>query len=147
MELVNTKEVKKLIDYHSEQIKKLESLLEFSSSAGSTKATAAGKAKGRAKAKPAGKRKGKRGAISGAIVETISSSSSPMTAGDVKTRLTDLGLIEKGSTTIYSMLQQMAKRGTLKKTSSAKGVVYSAASAPASKKKAKATKKPGKASK
>jgi hypothetical protein len=125
MELINVHEIEKRIGEYQREIDRLNQLLELSSSFDGKKPRIA-KAAGPAKKTGAGRpRKGKRGAVTTSIIEVVGSSSKPITAGDVRDLLIEKGVVKKGSTTVATMLFQLARKGALKKAKSPNGVVYS----------------------
>ena len=125
MDLINIKEIERRIEHHKKEISKLEQLLSISSSfdAGKRKRSAA-------EAKPArGKKdkRAKRGSVTNSITDVLGAASSPMAAGDIRSVLISKGVVEQGSTTVYAMLNQMSNKGTIKKTKSSNGIVYTLA--------------------
>jgi DNA-binding PadR family transcriptional regulator len=128
MSFINTAEVKSKIAFHQAQIRALEGLLEIgdllSDKPGSG---AAAKATRGRKPGSKGKRGKKRGMLSGAIIALLENSPSPLQAGDIKRVLVEQGVADKKSTSVYAMLLQMDKRGSIKKTKTPSGMVYTAA--------------------
>ncbi|MDH5637190.1 MAG: BlaI/MecI/CopY family transcriptional regulator [Nitrospinota bacterium] len=127
MDLINTKEIERLIEKHKNEISKLEQLLSLSSSFdGSNRKRSATTAKPVRAKKGKKTKRAKRGSVTNSILDTLGAASKPMAAGDIRTILVDKGVVEKGSTTVYAMLSQMSKKGTVKKAKSANGIVYTA---------------------
>ncbi|MDH5477416.1 MAG: hypothetical protein OEY50_03710 [Nitrospinota bacterium] len=126
MDLINVKEIERRISEHKKEISQLEQLLVISSAFDGKKATKRSATSPSAtKAKPVRGKRAKRGSVSGAIIATLSSSSKPLSAGEVRNILVEQGVVKKGSTTVYAMLSQMTKKGSVKKGKSADGAVYS----------------------
>lgn len=132
MSLINLKQIKDQIALHEAKIKILKELLviggqldgkELSRAVGETKTVRRG-------TKP----KRKRGAITNAIKAMLESSSKPVSSGEIRKALEDKKLTDKGSSTVYSMLQQLAKRGTIAKTVKGYSISTAKSSATANKK-------------
>ncbi len=137
MAIINVKEVEKEIAWHEGRIKALTQLLELVPLLDEDAAPRRGRpAKSTAKPgrKPKAKTpvKRKRGAITEQIKTLLENANGPVASGAIRSALEKSGVIAKGSVTIYSQLQQMAKRGVIGKT--ADGYV-AAGDAPKSKKK------------
>lgn len=131
MSLINAQKIKGQIAWHESQIKILMKLMEIGSMLGGAEPS---RAVGKVKAVKRGRKpKKKRGAMTSAIKAVLESSSKPVSSGDIRKELENQGLVEKGSSTIYTLLSNMAKRGALSKT--AKG--YAIATAEKGKTKAK----------
>lgn len=123
MSIINTSEVQKKISYYESKIDALRQLLEISKTLeGGTRGRAREKKAGKKKAKPA--RRGKRGAVSNAVIAMLETATRPLTAGEIKAALEERKLAKKGSSSVYSTLLQMSKRGVLKKVKTAKGRGY-----------------------
>jgi len=112
MSLINPKEIKSKILWHEKQIEILEQLLGISDM---LEGKAAGK-KAAKKAKGVKRAKKKRGAITGAIQAMIKASKKPITSGEIKNALLEKGLVEKDSTTVYTTLNALTRRGVIYKT-------------------------------
>lgn len=127
MSFINTTEVKSKIAFHQAQIRALESLLQIGDILSDKRSGAAAKATRGRKPGSKGKRGKKRGMLSGAIIALLENSPSPLQAGDIKRALVEQGVADKKSTSVYAMLLQMDKRGSIKKTKTPSGMVYTAA--------------------
>ncbi|MGK7344989.1 MAG: transcriptional repressor [Candidatus Nitrospinota bacterium M3_3B_026] len=139
MSIINTKEVRKKISYYESKIDALKQLLEISRTLESEGPVRAGKKTARKKkGRPAGRKR--RGAVSNAIVTMLENSSRPLTAGEIKSGLEEQKLAKKGSSSVYSTLLQMSKRGVVKKVKTAKGNCYKLASSKARQEKARGNK-------
>jgi hypothetical protein len=117
MSLVNLSEIKKQIKWHEEQIKALKELQRASSLIGGK---APAKASGSETTSKRGRKpKKKRGAITDAIKEMLNSSKNPIASKEIKNTLINKNLVEKDSTSIYTTLNSLTRRGVISK--SAKG--------------------------
>ena len=128
MSLINVKEVKAQITYHQQQLDALATLLNMAEGIDSGKKKGHFTAADIEAATSRGPKKGtkrKRGAVSGAVLALLAKTGRPMASGEIKKALEASNLIEKGSTTIYSLLQQMDKRNAIKKNKGAEGIRFS----------------------
>lgn len=129
MSFINIKEVKAKIAFHQAQIRALEGLLQIGDLL-SDKPGSGAAAKATRGRKPGSKGKsGKRGILSGSIIALLENSPAPLQAGNIKQTLVEQGVTDKKSTSVYAMLLQMAKRGTIKKVKTSSGMTYTAAGA------------------
>ncbi len=125
MSIINIKEVKLKIAFHEEQLETLKRLLKVAGDLdGGTTSVRQGKTKVAPEAGETEKPKKKRGAVTSAIMKMLEKSSKPVSSGEIRSALEKKKIIQKGSTTIYSQLQQMAKRGSIKKTTGKNGIGY-----------------------
>ncbi|HEB72084.1 MAG TPA: hypothetical protein ENI77_05630 [Nitrospirae bacterium] len=132
MSLINLKQIKDQIALHEAKVKRLKELLVIGAQLEGKELS---KAIGEAKIARRGRKpKRKRGAITNAIKAMLESSSKPVSSGEIRKALEDKKLTDKGSSTVYSMLQQLAKRGTIAKTVKGYSISTARSSAPASKK-------------
>lgn len=123
MSLININEIKKKIEYHEAQLSILRQLMEISGLIEGKKPAAPKAAKAK-KAKKRGGRRKKRGAVSNAVIALLEHSKRPLTAGEIKKSMEDQNLAQKGSSSVYSTLLQMSKRGAIKKVKTDKGNSY-----------------------
>ncbi len=123
MSLINARKIKDQIAWHENQIRILKELMEIGSMLGGAEPSrAAGKVKA---AKRGRKPKKKRGAVTSGIKAVLEASKKPVSSGEIRKELESQGLIEKGSSTIYTLLAGLVKRGAITKT--AKGYAIAAA--------------------
>jgi hypothetical protein len=115
--LINLNEIAKKIVWHESQISALKQLRDLAPLLENDAPVRRGRKPGAVTKKAAAKGvKGrKRGAITDAILAMLESANAPVPSGAIRSALEAQGVIAKGSTTIYSQLQQMAKRGLIVK--------------------------------
>lgn len=124
MSVVNRNEINRLIRWHENQIKGLRAIVTAANSIGSTPPSLAealtkpaGKKKSVAKTAPEPAPKRKRGAVTAAVKKLLKDANGKaLTSGHIRTTLQQKKVITKKNSTIYTMLQQLAKRGVIGKT-------------------------------
>ncbi len=114
MALIDTAEIKKQIAQHEKEIKILKELLDIASLLKSRSSLLSKEQ--RAKPERRGRKpKRKRGAVTDAIKTMLADSSKSLTSGEIKLNLESLKLVEKGASSVYSLLQSLVKRGVILK--------------------------------
>ncbi|MBI4667214.1 MAG: hypothetical protein HY751_12500 [Nitrospinae bacterium] len=139
MSFINVKEVNAKIADLEAQLNVLRELLQIGVLLSGGRAEEKGSARGRGR-----KAGARRGSLSAAIITLVENSNRPLTSGEIKQAMVKQGLADPKSSSVYALLLQMAKRGTLKKAKTPDGVAYSAVAGAAPKKPGRPAGKKGK---